>query len=156
MYSLINRAAFTPVSTLKLMSTFTSVSWSVSFIIGTWEDENKILWVPRNATLVLLSGYSTYMDTISPNKHIYQDKEMCYWESSWQWTIFSEVIKIIVYMTMLTISHVHSHSCYVICLYLQYLSYFVRQVNLLNLMTKGVINRRYCTPITCKNCSHLT
>lgn len=34
----MNSAARTPVSMLKLMSTLTSVSWSVSLIIGTCKD----------------------------------------------------------------------------------------------------------------------
>lgn len=39
--SLINRAALTPVTTLKLMSTFTSVSLSVSLIIGTCTEKDS-------------------------------------------------------------------------------------------------------------------
>ena len=38
LYSFMSWAAFTPLRTLKLMSTLTSVKESVSLMMGTWED----------------------------------------------------------------------------------------------------------------------
>lgn len=50
----MNCAALTAVSTLKLMSTLTPVTWSVSLMIGTWEGEKMYNDAPYNVSRFML------------------------------------------------------------------------------------------------------